>query len=53
VVDVDNAAAIHVYEQLGFEREGLLTNEYFSAGEYRDVIRMPIFQHEFLGNAAP
>jgi diamine N-acetyltransferase len=53
VVDVDNAAAIHVYEQLGFEREGLLTNEYFSAGEYRDVIRMAIFQHEFLGNAAP
>ena len=48
VVDVDNTVAVHVYEQIGFKKEGLLVKEYFSAGEYRDVIRMAIFQHEFL-----
>lgn len=48
VVDVDNAAAIHVYEQIGFKQEGVLKMEYFAAGQYCDVIRMAIFQAEFL-----
>ncbi len=48
VVDVDNTAAVHVYKQIGFKQEGLLVKEYFSASEYHDVIRMAIFQHEFL-----
>ena len=50
VVDVENAAAIRVYEQIGFAKEGLLAQEYFSNGEYRDVIRMAIFQSDFLVN---
>ena len=48
VVDVDNAPAIHVYTQIGFKEEGLLQAEYFAAGHYCDVIRMAIFQQDFL-----
>lgn len=48
VVDVDNSAAIHIYEQTGFRQEGLLRMEYFAAGQYCDVIRMAIFQPDFL-----
>ena len=49
LVDVDNAAAIRVYEGAGFQREGVLVDEFFSDGRYRSVIRMCIFQHEALG----
>lgn len=52
VVDVDNAVAIHVYKEMGFKQEGLLKKEYFSGGEYRDVIRMAIFQRDFLGRSS-
>jgi len=48
VVDVDNAPAIHVYQQQGFQEEGLLRQEYFAAGHYCDVIRMALFQQDFL-----
>lgn len=53
VVDVDNAPAIHVYQQLGFKKEGLLQKEYFAAGQYCDVIRMAIFQQDFLEMMRP
>jgi diamine N-acetyltransferase len=49
LVDVDNAPAIRVYEGAGFQREGVLIDEFFSDGRYRSVIRMCIFQHEALG----
>ena len=49
LVDVDNAPAIRVYEGAGFQREGVLVDEFFSDGRYRSVIRMCIFQHEALG----
>lgn len=52
VVDVDNAPAIHIYETIGFKREGLLEKEYFSGGQYCDVVRMAIFQPDFLGKSA-
>lgn len=48
LVDVDNAAAIHIYERCGFKREGVLRDEYFSDGRYRTAIRMCMFQHEAL-----
>src|SRR5688572_9544710 len=48
LVDVDNAAAIQVYEGAGFRKEGVLVDEFFSDGRYRSVIRMCIFQHELL-----
>lgn len=49
LVDVDNAAAIHVYEDAGFKPEGVLVDEFFSDGRYRSVVRMCLFQHEILG----
>nr|MBA2817250.1 Spermidine N(1)-acetyltransferase [Candidatus Pantoea persica] len=40
--------AIHIYSKLGFKTEGVLKHEFFINGEYRDTIRMCIFQHQFL-----
>lgn len=48
VVGADNTAVAHVYEQIGFDQEGLLVKMYFLAGGHRDVIRMAIFEHECL-----
>lgn len=51
VVDVENAGAIHVYEKNGFVREGLMREEFFAAGRYRDALRMGILQREYLDGA--
>jgi hypothetical protein len=48
LVDVDNARAIHIYEDAGFQREGVLIDEYFSDGRYHDAVRMCLFQHRVL-----
>ncbi|EMG5761301.1 spermidine acetyltransferase, partial [Yersinia enterocolitica] len=40
--------AIHIYTKLGFEIEGELKQEFFINGEYRTVIRMCIFQPQYL-----
>lgn len=48
VVDSDNLAALAVYRKLGFREEGILRHEFFVNGEYKDAIRMAIFQPEFL-----
>lgn len=46
-VDQENARAIHIYEKIGFQTEGILKKEFFANGQYRDVIRMCIFQAEY------
>ncbi len=51
VVDTENAKALHVYEKVGFEQEGILKHEFFSNGKYRDAVRMCIFQHTYLQSA--
>lgn len=48
VVDKVNEKAIHVYEKVGFIREGELIDEFFVDGTYHDAIRMCIFQHQYL-----
>jgi diamine N-acetyltransferase len=48
LVDVDNVAAIRIYEKCGFQREGVLIDEFFSDGRYHSVIRMCLFQHQVL-----
>ena len=48
IVDVENAGARHVYEKLGFQPEGVLRHEFFINGQYRDVTRMCLFQHDWL-----
>lgn len=46
-VDVDNEAAVHIYEKLGFQSEGLLKKQFFSNGEYRDSYFMGIFKENY------
>lgn len=48
IVDEENTKAMHIYKKLGFRQEGRLINEFFINGEYRDTIRMCIFQSEYL-----
>ena len=47
VVDVNNAKAIHVYEKIGFQHEGVLREEFFTSGKYHDALRMCMFQRDF------
>ena len=44
---------MHIYRKLGFEVEGELKHEFFINGQYRDVIRMCLFQHDFLSANRP
>jgi diamine N-acetyltransferase len=53
IVDKENAKAIHIYRKLGFEIEGELIHEFFINGEYRNTIRMCIFQHQYLERFRP
>ena len=53
IVDRDNHKAMHIYQKLGFQVEGELKHEFFINGQYRDVIRMCLFQHEFLATNRP
>lgn len=47
LVDNLNEAAIHVYAKNGFVAEGVLREEFFADGAYRDVTRMAIYQRDF------
>lgn len=48
IVDKENKKAIHIYSKLGFQVEGELIHEFFINGEYRNAIRMCIFQSQYL-----
>ena len=51
-VAVDNAKALHLYQQCGFAEEGHLVGEFFIEGQYRDVKRMYILQEDYLARSA-
>lgn len=53
VVDKENEKAMHIYSGAGFRSEGVLREEFFMNGQYRDVIRMGIFQREHLALCSP
>lgn len=53
IVDKENDKAIHIYRKLGFEVEGELIHEFFINGEYRNTIRMCIFQPQYLERYKP
>ncbi len=48
VVDTENVKAIHIYKKLNFVEEGVLRQEFFVDGLYRDALRMAIFQPDYL-----
>jgi len=53
IVDRDNAAAIHVYEKCGFQHEAELIEEFFSNGDYRNALRMCVFQRDYFARRQP
>lgn len=53
IVDKENHDALRIYEREGFELEGELKHEFFINGQYRDVIRMRLFQHDYLARHPP
>jgi RimJ/RimL family protein N-acetyltransferase len=44
---VDNPRAVRCYEKCGFAREGLLRQESFVDGKYRDVLMMAILRQDY------
>ncbi|AOB32076.1 spermidine acetyltransferase [Bordetella sp. H567] len=48
IVDKENHKALQIYKKQGFQVEGELKHEFFINGQYRDVIRMSLFQHDYL-----
>ncbi|BAT58471.1 spermidine N(1)-acetyltransferase [Variibacter gotjawalensis] len=50
-VDKDNTHAVDIYESCGFRPEGMLKDEFFVNGRYRDVVRMCLFQPEYLARS--
>ncbi|WP_028117358.1 spermidine N1-acetyltransferase [Ferrimonas senticii] len=52
LVDVDNYKAVQLYRDYGFIEEGVLVQEYFSNGSYRDAIRMYMLQADYLRDIA-
>ncbi|GJE77693.1 MULTISPECIES: spermidine N1-acetyltransferase [Methylorubrum] len=47
-VDKDNKRAAGIYESCGFRPEGILRDEFFVNGRYRDAVRMCLFQPHYL-----
>jgi RimJ/RimL family protein N-acetyltransferase len=44
---VDNPRAVRCYEKCGFIREGLLRQESFADGKYRDVLMMALLREDY------
>ena len=42
-----NPRAIHVYEKIGFQREGVQRDWLYSEGDFHDLIMMSILENEF------
>lgn len=53
IVDKKNHVARRIYEKQGFRVEGELRHEFFINGQYRDVTRMCLFQHDYLATHRP
>ncbi len=48
LVSEDNHKALHLYQKLGFIKEGRLVQEFFINGKYCDAIRMYQLQQQYL-----
>jgi len=47
-VFTDNKKAIRLYEKLGFKQKGLLKEEIYKNGTFKDIIRMTILKKDWL-----
>jgi RimJ/RimL family protein N-acetyltransferase len=47
-----NPRALHIYEKLGFQREGALRDEQIRDGRYLDLILMALFREEWYSRQA-
>ncbi len=47
VTDADNVVAQHLYESIGFRREGVARHAYYQDGRYQDDVRMAILRDEW------
>jgi RimJ/RimL family protein N-acetyltransferase len=48
--DADNVIAQHLYESIGFRREGVARHAYYQDGRYQDDVRMAILRAEWLAS---
>ena len=47
-VDADNKKAIHIYESQGFKTEGLLKEQFYTKGKYKDAYFMSLLKSEYI-----
>jgi RimJ/RimL family protein N-acetyltransferase len=51
--DADNTIAQHLYETVGFEREGIARHAYYQDGRYQDDVRMAILRGDWARHPRP
>ncbi|MGK9044909.1 GNAT family N-acetyltransferase [Mammaliicoccus vitulinus] len=47
-VDTDNEKAIHIYKSQGFKIEGLLIEQFYTNGKYKDANIMALLKSEYI-----
>lgn len=47
-VDTDNEKAIHIYKSQGFKKEGLLKEQFYTKGKYKDAYIMSLLKSEYI-----
>ncbi|MCH4382753.1 GNAT family N-acetyltransferase [Staphylococcus haemolyticus] len=47
-VDADNKKAIHIYESQGFKTEGILKEQFYTKGKYKDAYFMSLLKSEYI-----
>jgi diamine N-acetyltransferase len=50
IIRSDNAKGLHMWDKLGFRREGLLREEYFVNDGYHDMVRYGLLETDYLDN---
>lgn len=44
-----NKKNIHIYNKLGFQKEGIMREEYFHKGKYHNMVKMSMLENEYRG----
>ena len=48
IVEDDNKKAVHIYESQGFKTEGLLKEQFYTKGKYKDAYFMSLLKSEYI-----